>query len=190
MLANTGEIVGAKQEKQNPKLLTRFHEKLKNDNRNVACYKSAENLNAEVLHAFQNAPRDSPATGWVRGDSVPFANELIGSWKLVKSNVPSWGKSEIIKVFSGDEFMWCQIDGGRNMQFICGYYELDGYFMSIRETARRASIGNLVDIEQEYEIEIDGNVLKTKGTRSTGGWIEEEFRRLDLSEGFKVLDHE
>lgn len=185
--ADTGEIVGAKQEKQNPKLLTQFHKKLKNDDRNVAFYKSAENLNAEVLHAFQNAPRDSPAIGWVRGDSVPFANEIIGAWKLIKSNVAAWGTSEIIKVFSANEFIWWQIDGSRKTQFICGYYEVDGYFMSIRETARRASIGSLVDEEQEYEIEIDGNVLKTSGTRSTGGYIEEEFQRLDLSGGFEIL---
>lgn len=187
--SDIGKIVGDKQEKQNSRLLSRFHDKLKNDDRNVAFYTSPEHLNALVLHAFQNAPRDSPATGWVRADTVPFANELIGAWTLVKSNVSAWNTSQVIKVFSGDEFIWCQIDRSGRLQFICGHYEADGYFMTIRETARKASIVSLIDQEQEYDIELDGNVLKTSGTRSTGGRIEEEFRRLDLSNGFEVLSN-
>lgn len=189
VIADLDKLPGAKLEKENRKHLEAFHDKVKRDGRNVKFYTSAADLNASVLHAFQHAPKHSPATGWIRADKDSNSNELCGVWQLVESNNPQWKGSTIIKIFSANEFMWLQIDSADKRSYICGYYYLNPYGSVIYEVPRVTTFASIKGKLQEYEISVNGNVLKTQGQRSTGLHVEEEFRRLDLSDGVDRLDN-
>jgi hypothetical protein len=187
IIQDPNKLLGDKLEKDNWDLLVAFHGKVKRDGRNVRSYTSAAQLNALVLHAFQNAPRDTPATGWIRAGSLSVSNGLVGTWKLVSSNRPEWEGSTIIKMFSANEFMWLQVDGDGSRHFVWGYYEREPYYGMIREIPRETSFADIKEEVQEYAISVDGNVLTTRGKRSTGVHVAEEFRRLNLSVGVDVL---
>ncbi len=189
LFKNRDELRGDKLEKENPKLLDKFRKRVEGDHKNVNLYTSAAKLHSSVLHAFQRAPKDSPAAGWIRADDCSISNELIGAWKLIASNTPEWNGSTIIKVFSANEFMWVKVDRTGTRSFICGYYELDSYGTTIREVPRETNFVAIKGKPQEYQIEVTGNVLTTHGPRSTGVMVEEEFRRLDLSKGFDIMDN-
>ena len=106
----------------------------------------------------------------------------------LSSNRSEWNDSRIIKIFSANGFVWLQVDGAGRRNFIIGYYDRDTYYgMTIREVPRETSFKGIEGKLQEYEINVDGNVLTTEGQRSTGIHVKEEFRRLDLSSGMDVL---
>lgn len=175
-------------EKTNPDLLEAFHKKLKGGGRNIAFYTSATDLKNEVQHAFTKAPTDAPAIGWIRADSTSNAGELIGAWELEWSNVVKWQQCRIVKLFSSTEFIWIQFDQKGILGFICGYYDRDTYSLhSIREIPYESSFPAIKGKLQEYLIQIDGDVLTTEGTRSTGGQIKEVFRRVDWPERARSL---
>ena len=162
LIKDSDSLTGDKLEKDNPKLLKKFHEKVRNSRQEVKFYTSAAHLNSLVLHTFQHAPQDTPAIGWMRANNISIStsssNELVGAWELVSSNVPAWRGSRIIKMFSESEFMWIQLDGARCQAFNFGYYERDPYGIYIHEVPRETSFATIKNQSQHYGIQIEGDI--------------------------------
>ncbi len=182
---NVNELLGEKIDSKNRKQLDAFHQRLLAAGREVKQYGNKEDLGAKVLHAFQNAPLDTPAMGWVkaRREPIPQGNELVGGWKLVKSNKNDWNQADVIKFYTDKEVAWIRFDRTlkRIVQFISGTYLTDSYQLYVFEvpliTSPRMPI---VGKEQEFQIvELSNETLKTSGTLSTGALVDEEYRRID-----------
>ena len=182
---NLGKIPGDKLDTKYRKQLDQFHTRLKSSGKEVKSYENSHDLGAKVLHAFQNAPLDSPAVGWVRARREPISNDnrLVGAWQLVSSNKIDWNQSNVIKVYTENEFVWFRIDlhSKKVVQLISGTYSSDSYQCQIYEKPRLTSPKmSILDTEQVFEIvELTDTMLKTQGELSNGVFVEEEFTRID-----------
>ena len=188
-----GKLLGDKLEKSNPNLLAAFHSRVRKAGPEVKFYMSPAELNSMVLHAFTAARQLTPAVGWIRANSNFHAGQLVGAWELLASNVPGWRDSRIIKISSGSEFAWMRFDDVGCREYIFGYYTLGSmphynFNANICEIPRETNIECLKGSSQEYLLEIAGGILRTAGGRSTGGFFQEEFRRIDWSKVAGILN--
>jgi len=176
--SDLNKLLGEKLEGTHRKLLDKFQEKVKASQKNVAFYSSPPELNSRVLQALQKAPRDSDAVGWIRVDSCSTQDSLIGTWMLQSSSVPTWQDGRVFKIYSAKEFIWLHIDRHGAAKSILGKYTRDGYYGTTSEVPQESSFNALIGKAQNYAIDVDGDVLKTEGGRSTEVQITEVFHRV------------
>lgn len=184
---NLDNLIGSKLDKQHRKQLDAFRGRLTKAGREVKFYETADELGKKVLHAFQSESQHSPAIGWVRArrEAMPQSNELIGMWKLKSSSNETWNRSDVMKIYTANEFLWLRIEphSGRTVQLISGCYQTDSYFSQIFEIPRVTSPQmKILGAEQQFHVlELNAERLKTVGVLSTGVEVEEEFERVNWS---------
>lgn len=182
---NVGHLLGEKIDTRYRSQLEAFHQRLRTSGREVKFYENVYDLGSKVLHAFQSAPQNSPAIGWVRArrEAVPQYSAIVGGWKLVRSNNENWNRCDVVKIYTDETFVWTCIDrtAKRNLQLIMGQYQTHSYETQIIELPLKTSPKmSFIGEEQEFAVlELSEQHLKTVSTRANGSVIEEDFERID-----------
>ncbi len=104
---------------------------------------------------------------------------LEGSWEL-QSGQPIPAGARDIKILSGGHFMFAAYDkeSGTPLYAAGGTYEVRGHSYVEHMEFATDKLSGLVGKDQSFTIEVDGDMLRQKGTLSNGEPLSETFRRV------------